>query len=104
MELGTVGTFQNLMCNGLNHYMLYPIPIYLMHSNFGTWNLLGFAANLSNGSYICMYHTIYACIEILELGTAWNANLSNGLFIWCILQYIDALKFWNLELLERKFK
>ena len=33
----------------------------------------------------------------------WNANLSNGL-IYDVSYSILLLEFWNLELLERKFK
>ena len=116
LELGTVGTQIQVMV------YIYGVSYYILHiENFGTWNCWN--ANLSNG-FDMVYRSIYWC---WNFGTwnFWNANLGNGLyiydvsyyillleilelgtlgtqiqimvFIWCILQYIDAQNFgtWN---------
>ena len=53
-------------------------------------------ANLGNGLYICCI-ILYMNIEILELGTVGTQNLSNGFLYGVILPYIDAQIFgtWN---------
>ena len=45
-------------------------------------------ANLGNGLYMCCI-ILYMQIEILELGTV-GTQIKVMVFIWCILPYIDA--------------
>ena len=44
-------------------------------------------------------------IEILELGTGWNANLGHGFYmVYPKFQYIVCSNIWNLELCVGTFQ
>ena len=79
--------------------MVYIYVVTYSICTFKFWNLELWNANLSNDMTILPYIDA----QILELGTVWNANLSNGLYMLYPTIYA-YWEFWNLELLERKFK